>query len=308
MSTSIRVSLVLGLAVIIGSGLFAFASEYKSFGYVTLLGIPIYIGFLIGYFAIWRQAANVFAVLFVLVNIALLFVLRSAAGIFCSSIACLIATLPMLTGVSLGQWYRAKHDARERRSAAILGILLIPLGAGIWLEPRVTPAHAEETVTTELELPLTVDETWDAVTLGQLTPIGPPFLHAFGLPYPVERVGTHHGVDAATRVVYTKGHLETRVTEFEPARHLAFTITDQASIENRSARLIGGSFDLEPLPGGGTRVTLSGTYEPLLDARVLWRPFERMAIRDLQSLVLRGISSRDVPEAPWWEPLAHAAP
>ena len=66
MSTSIRVSLVLGLAVIIGSGLFAFASEYKSFGYVTLLGIPVYIGFLIGYFALWRQAANVFGSLCVL--------------------------------------------------------------------------------------------------------------------------------------------------------------------------------------------------------------------------------------------------
>ena len=97
------------------------------------------------------------------------------------------------------------------------------------------------------------------------------------------------GVGDTKTCVYNKGRLVKRITQYRPAEFLEFDVIEQHGIEDRSVRLISGSFRFENAGSGQTRVTLTTAYEPLLTARLAWRPFERQLARSLHEHVLTGI-------------------
>ena len=81
------------------------------------------------------------------------------------------------------------------------------------------------------------------------------------------------------------------MTEIRPGRLLAFDVIEQLGVEDRSAELISGSFRFAPAAGGRTEVVLTTTYRPLLQARWVWRPFERAVAGMLHRHVLDGMET-----------------
>ena len=55
--------------------------------------------------------------------------------------------------------------------------------------------------------------------------------------------------------------------------------------------LRGGSFDLEPVGDGRTRVTLTTEYVALLRPRFMWTPAERLIVRTLHDFILDEIAT-----------------
>ena len=68
-------------------------------------------------------------------------------------------------------------------------------------------------------------------------------------------------------------------------------VIEQEGIEDRSIQLVDGSFALRESEGG-TVVTLTTRYRPLLQARVFWRPFEQRLTTVLHDHVLDAIERR----------------
>src|SRR5262249_54517293 len=94
------------------------------------------------------------------------------------------------------------------------------------------------------------------------------------------------------RCVYERGHLVKIITRCEPGRELAFDVLEQHLHFEHDVRLRDGSFRLEPLANGGTRVVLTTRYVRLLSPAWLWEPAERKIVHTLHGHVLEGMRRR----------------
>ena len=90
--------------------------------------------------------------------------------------------------------------------------------------------------------------------------------------------------------VFTTGRVTKTLTQRDRPRRLAFAVTSQCIGFERSVALRGGSFDLEPVGPGRTRVTLTTEYDALLRPRFMWTPAERLIVHALHEYILDAIA------------------
>jgi hypothetical protein len=110
------------------------------------------------------------------------------------------------------------------------------------------------------------------------------------LPRPLYATGRAREIGDVKVCVYSRGRLAKRITRAERGKVLSFEVIEQDQFENHSIRLMGGSFNFEPMGPHQTRVTLQTEYEPLLGPRFWWRPAERWATHTLHEHVLLGMA------------------
>jgi hypothetical protein len=132
-----------------------------------------------------------------------------------------------------------------------------------------------------------------------------------GFAFPVRGTLMGEGVGAVRIGEFSTGIAHERVTTWEPCYKLAFTVVDQpAMMEEMSpyrrvhAPHLHGyfetkdtSFDLQELPGGGTRLAVSASHVLRLNPALYWEPMVRWAIQENVTRVLKSI--KDKAEATW---------
>jgi hypothetical protein len=277
----------IGGALVAGMGLMTLGIAVESFGYVAVLGMPVVVGFLVGHLCATPAAAST------LISSGLLLVALSGiffgggGGILCTTIAAALLLLPTAVGALLGQTLRRRAPFRVRARTGAL--LVLAVAVGLPLEARLTPPHQPEAIRTSAIVDAAPEEAFDAIVFYESLPFARPLLARVFLPRPVGVTGDADRVGAAMKCLYEKGHVEKLVTERRRGERFAFAIIEQVGIEDRSAELLGGSFEFAPTPDGRTRVTVQSTYRPKLDARPLWRPFERLVCRGMHRQVLEGV-------------------
>ncbi|MEM6567831.1 MAG: hypothetical protein AAF726_13265 [Planctomycetota bacterium] len=275
------------LAVAVGLGLLWYATLEGSFGVAFLLGVPFTVGFFCGYYAVGEQALALFGLVGVLLTLAAGAVTISLAGVFCAVVAGLAFLVPGIIGMGVGHALRARLWSRLERMPGAALVLIVALG--LHLEARSTPRFEPEEIVTTRIVDADRVAVWSALTFYEDVPLEPPLLARIGLPHPVGTEGVPDEVGALTRCRYTKGYLTKLVTELREGTLLAFDVVEQVDVEDRSVELLSGRFALEDAPGGGTRVTLTTRYRPLLPARWYWRPWEQRVCGALHRHVLDGI-------------------
>jgi hypothetical protein len=202
-----------------------------------------------------------------------------------------IVVAPALVGLAAGVLLRTrirKTNFSQRDYLPMIVVLFIS-GGCIYVEAALVGRSPEETVRTERILPFESGQVWDSLVFYEEVRHEPPLLARIGLPHPLYTSGEIVAVGDTTKCVYNKGYLVKRITEYRPGELLSFEVVEQQGIEDRSVRLVSGSFEFERIAHGRTRVTLTTVYEPLLSARPVWRPFEIKIARALHDHVLTGI-------------------
>lgn len=279
------VAVVIG--VLIASGGAFLATRMESFGYIFIVGLPIVAGFVAGYYG-WTKGAWIPAVVSVAIASAFgIAMYQSLAGLFCGALTCVAVILPMTVGACVGHMLRKRHFTQLRNGLPVAAVLLLPIS--LWAEARLTPRHAPATIETSRVLAMTPDTAWASAAFYEDTQVERSSLLRYGLPAPMGTSGPQDEVGAIVRCLYEDAHVTKRMTQVDRGRVLAFDVLEQSGIEDRSIRLLRGAFHFEGTPDGRTRVTLSSTYEPLLDARLYWRPIERAVCRALHRHILDGM-------------------
>lgn len=287
----IPAAVVVAMAVVAATVLVGAAATLGSYGWVLMMLTPICIGLFAGREGHERGSFLFILGLSILGGAVMAVTGAGLHGFLCTVIGLLYLTPPLFVGIVIGwAWKRSKNGPPSSPGAAA-GVFLALVG-GLALEARLTPEHAPETVVTSAVLPMERAEAWDAIVFYEDVPAPPPVLCALGLPRPIGTEGERDRVGALVRCLYETGSIDKVITELREGELLAFEVTRQEGVEDRSVALLSGSFTLEDAPGG-TRVTLRTTYRPLLDARPLWRVAERAVCRDLHGHVLRGIALQE---------------
>ena len=266
------------------------ATRINGFGFFFLGGIPITIGYMIGYYGNIKWLWQPLAVAVVLVSALGVALFQGLAGLVCGGMALVLVAVPTMGGAFIGHQMRSRYNGRIAKSLGAMLVLLMPLG--LWAEAALTPRHAPESVTTSRILDMDAREAWTAAAFYEDVALEPPTLLRVGLPTPIGTTGRQDEVGAIVECLYENASITKRMTEVVPGKVLAFEVLQQSGIEDRSAALRSGSFVFDELVGGRTRVTLQTTYEPLLDARCLWRPFERLVCRELHEHILDGMEAQ----------------
>ena len=281
--------------ILLGSFLLLYAAyAWASFGLVLVLLVPFSIGFAVGYSGpVPPLLSGILAVLS-LGAVLLLGVTLGVAGLLCAAVFLAIVMLPLVAGAVLAVASRRflEKNARRARAAKTLSVLLLANLGLLYAESLLPRTFEAETIRTVQVLELSAREVWNRFLFYADWEHERPFLLKVGLPRPLFTVGQVSAAGDRKKCVYDKGYLVKEITSYIPARELAFNVIEQVGIEDRSIRLLDGSFRLDPLGPGRTRATLVTRYVPKLQARVFWRPWEKRVTRFLHEHILDGIEAQ----------------
>lgn len=276
------------VAIILLSGLLfsGLASYWSSYGYALTIGVPLTMGCAFGYGVRLKRKGQI-ALGLVLVAVLVVSILALGwAGTVCLGVFLVIVGVPATVGIAIGVFLRRRLDRRSlgRDALGVLLLLALPV-PGLYAESLSRPQYTEAIHTSRV-IGAPPHRVWDALVFYEQIPQRRSLAALIGLPRPLYTIGEIGAVGDRKRCVYSSGHLVKLITEYLPGRLLRFDVVEQVGVEDRSIELLDGSFELAPLPNGTTRLTLTTRYRPLLQARPLWRPFERYFGTELHEHVL----------------------
>lgn len=258
-------------------------------GTTVTLGAPFCIGIILGYATRLRVLGLTLATICVLVGIFAALVALNLAGLLCTFMSLLILGPPALVGGMCGYFLR-QHLKRTRYSQGAylpsLALLLLALGGGLIEARFLRPCPPTEVVTTRV-LNLSPAEAWERMRLYESIPGEPPFLLQLG-PRPLGKTEPDPADPSAMICMYRRGAVKKRITASVPEQRFAFDVLEHHMGEERSVRLLDGSFVFERLGERRTRVALTTHYIPRLRPRFCWRPAEAAVLRSLHNFILDG--------------------
>lgn len=277
------------LAIATGTVSLLLAALSGEFGW-AIFGIPVTMGAFFGYglpfkHALWTSLLGAVA----FISSTLLAATAGPAGIFCAVILAAIGAPFALIGVACGWGLRTRmRDSRYYWSRFLPLILAAVLGGPVAaLEAHLTPPNSIAAVSTAAVVEASPTDIWSARIFGDDETAEAPALRRIGLAAPERNTGHASLVGDVKEIPLSDGLVRLRITRSDAPRVLEYDVLEQSGFEDGTARLSGGALQLDALPDGATRVTITTRYEPLLGARAIWGPIERFVAEQLHRHVLR---------------------
>lgn len=292
-----------GVAIIVIAVLIS-AVTFGAYGWSLFVMTPFLVGITTAYLANRSLAlapGRTFALVMAAAGLGTLaLVMFALEGFVCILLAAPLGSVAALVGGAIG---RALATIGHRRGKPLLSVALLP--ALFALEGAMPPSVAI-TMEQAIDISAPPSAVWQAVVSDD--PIGPPptLVAEAGFSYPIGGRLLGEGVGAVRLGEFSTGIARERVTVWQPGRRLAFIVESQpAMMEEMSpyrrvhAPHLSGyfetsttAFDLKPLPGGRTRLSVCATHALRIDPALYWEPMARWAISQNVDRVLRSIKGR----------------
>ena len=296
------------LAFAVGLALYALLIATTGIGVSVTLALPLLLGIFLGFGVRVRKIVLVLLAITLLGSIVLGLYSMSFVGVYCGLVLGGVSLGQIVVGALMGAFLRTRLKRSEwDQRLHFPGVLLLLLVSCALVESILYEPYGPETVRTMKLIPADSSRVWDTLMFYEEVPQRPPLIMRIALPHPLFAFGSTAHVGDVKTCVYSKGRLVKQVTQRVPGERLAFNVIEQTHIENRSIRLIDGSFDFQSVSPGETRVTLTSRYQPLLGPRWIWRPFEEYGVHTLHDHVLEGMRIKSMPPEPALDKSAAAA-
>ena len=292
-----------GMAIIVGAVLVS-AIGFGSYGWGLFVLTPFLVGVTTAFIANRRQELPTQQTFLLVLGAAALGTL-GLVGFALEGVVCIILAAPLgaIAAAAGGALGRAIARTGRGRGTPLMSVAVLPaLFAFEAALPPVLALNDNEHVDIAAPAPA----VWR--TLVGDAPIGSsPGLVAYaGFAYPIRARLLGQGVGATRLGVFSTGIAVERVTDWTPGHRLAFTVLSQPpSMDEASPYAhvhaphdLGyfvtttTSFDLEPLPTGGTRLTVRAAHLLRIDPALYWEPLARWAIHANVTRVLGSIKAQ----------------
>lgn len=292
-----------GMAILVFAVLIS-AVTLGSYGWGLFVMTPFLVGLTTAYLANrdvalapGRSMSAVLAAAALGVGALLMFALE---GLVCILLVVPLGTAAAMAGGTLGRYLAA---VGHRRGRPLLGVATLPL---IFVVEAVVPPAVTITTYETVEIAAPPLRVWRVLTSNE--PIGsdPRLIALAGFAFPIRGTLMGEGVGALRLGEFSTGIAHERVTAWQPGRKLAFTVIDQPAMmaemspyrRVHAPHLTGyfetgnTSFELQPRPGGTTRLIARASHVLRLDPALYWEPMARWAIHANVSRVLDSVKDK----------------
>ncbi|HWS71520.1 MAG TPA: hypothetical protein VN605_05375 [Thermoanaerobaculia bacterium] len=302
-SAALAVLLSTTIALAIAAVSFFF---FKTYGFALFMGVPFVMGFVGGAVHGHRQPRSV-TQCFTVAIISLALVGGALLGLAWEGVICLSMAFPIaLPMAMIGAYfgYLVQPSARLRGGFAVVALpaLLPLLVAGEATMPPPAPLYAART---SIIVDAPPERVWRNVIEFRDIDEQPEWYFRAGIAYPLRAKIVGSGPGAKRYCVFTTGAFVEPIEVWDPPRRLKFSVTSNPPpmrelspyADVRPAHLDGflmsrgGQFELEPLPGGRTRLTGTTWYQHHLWPAAYWRLWSDAIIHRIHLRVLRHIAS-----------------
>lgn len=278
---------------------------FRTYGFALFMGVPFVIGFVGAVVHGLREPRPVMQSLTVaLVSLALVggaLLGLAWEGVICLAMAFPIALPMAIIGAYVG--YLVQPSAQLRTGAAVVAFpaLLPLLIAGEATMPPPAPLYAART---SIVVDAPPERVWRNVIEFRDIDEAPEWYFRAGIAYPLRAKIAGAGPGAKRYCVFTTGAFVEPIEVWDAPRRLKFSVTSNPPpmrelspySDIRPAHLDGflasrgGQFELEPLPGGRTKLTGTTWYQHHLWPASYWRLWSDAIIHRIHLRVLRHIA------------------
>jgi uncharacterized membrane protein YhaH (DUF805 family) len=292
--------------VLFGLGMVVLAvAELQQYGVALFFGTPFAIGALTAFlfnrrYPASRQESAQVVLMTLLVTAGSLFLLGSE-GMVCILMALPLTLVVGLMGATVGRAAALRRDPELPSSAVALA--LVPLGA--MLEPRGSTGRVLHEVRSSVVIDAPAERVWDHVIAFRPLPEPEELVFRLGIAYPRYATIEGRGVGAVRRCVFSTGTFIEPITAWEPARRLAFDVTEAPPPLRELTPFAGvapphldgylvsrrGEFRLVPLGDGRTRLEGSTWYRLRLGPEPYWQGYSDWLIHRIHHRVLQHIKA-----------------
>ncbi len=261
-----------------------------AYGWGLFVGTPFLVGLITGFLVnrgnvrSWADTFGAVAAAGALGTLALL--MLALEGLMCVILILPLAAILAIAGGAIGR-AAAKRLVDPRQP--FYSVALLPL---IFLLDAAMPPELPIATRAGITIDAPPEAVWASLTADRPVREKPGLVGLAGLAYPVAGRIAGEGVGAHRHGKFSTGTADERVTVWRPGRALAFRVVRQPpAMEEMSPyrklqtpHLIGyfdtgeTRFDLVPLPGGRTRLTVRAGHVLRIDPVLYWGPIARWAI------------------------------
>jgi hypothetical protein len=299
-----------GVAIIVVAVLVS-ALTFGAYGWGLFVMTPFMVGVTTGYIVnsdtVLAPGRTELLVLAAAALGSLALIMLALEGLVCIILAAPLGAIFALGGGALG---RAMVTARQRRGKPLGSIALLP---AIFAAEAAMPPAAPIAVHRTIDIASPPPAVWRALTSNDPIRLSPGLVASAGLAYPIGNRLMGEGVGATRLGEFSTGVARERITAWVPGAKLAFVVLSQPpAMEEMSpyrrvhAPHVSGyfetgttSFELQPLPGGATRLSLQADHVLRIDPVPYWEPLARWAVGRNASRVLEDIRRKaEEAEAP----------
>ncbi|HEV2748558.1 MAG TPA: SRPBCC family protein [Allosphingosinicella sp.] len=295
--------LLAGVAIVVAAVLVS-ALTFGAYGWGLFVLTPFLVGITTAYLANRRVALTAGESMTLVLSAGglgtLALLMLALEGFLCIVLVAPLAAAAAAAGGAIGRAAAVAHNAADR---PLMSLALLP--AIFAVEAAVPPAVPIE-VDKSMDISAPPALVWEALISGDPITAPPGLVGHAGLAFPIRGRLIGHGIGAERLGVFSTGIARERVTAWIPARTLAFKVLSQPpAMEEMSpwrrvhAPHVSGyfetsatRFDLAPLPGGGTRLTVRTAHILRLDPVLYWEPIARWAIHRNVSRVMQDARSK----------------
>jgi hypothetical protein len=292
-------------ALISGIVSYAVCLQAGELGYALFVAVPVSVGAILGYATRTRYWLLALLGIAVTGSLVLALVSLNLAGFFCGMTLSLIFLAPLMLGMGIGAALRYILKATrwsQRWFLPLIAFVALPYVAQL-VELAIPNRREVATIRTQLHIHATPAEAWDAVMFFEEVEQPAPWLLEFSLPKPLGSSGRKDRVGELVRCQYDRGWIVKRISRIEPGKLLEFDVVQQRLKMEHNVTLRDGSFRIERLADGTSRVVLTTRYERHLAPGWVWRPIEKEVVHTMHRHILEGMA-----EQVEQEHAAHKAP
>jgi uncharacterized membrane protein YhaH (DUF805 family) len=289
-------------------GLTEFSSALlKGYGWGLFIGLPFVLGLsstLVYGHHQPRSLAECVSVASLTVAFAGVVLFAAAVeGAICLAMAAPLALALAAMGAALG--YLIQRRPRPAGHLAALALVLFGVPVLMGAERADGIVEPVLPVVTSIDIDAPAETVWrNVVTFSEL-PAPTHWIFRLGFAYPTRATIVGRGVGAVRHCEFTTGPFVEPITVWDEPRLLKFSVTSQPAPMKETSwypdlhpaylddYLIskGGQFRLEPLAGGGTRLTGTTWYSHAIRPGWYWRPMSDWIIHRIHDRVLTHIKS-----------------
>ncbi|OJY78590.1 MULTISPECIES: hypothetical protein [unclassified Rhizobium] len=249
---------------------------------------------------LWHHVRVIWMIIAILIVLTIIFF--NEAGM------CVVMAAPFFMGFSaLGSALTLVtiRFFRSRRSSTL--VIALPLIV-LPMEPHISYEPHEGSVTTTIDIAAPPDLVWNqTIEIPNVRPeeLSWTFSHnLLGLPQPVDARLDSRGVDGVRQLQWTRGiRFQEIITHWDENRSLAWkfhfapdaipaAVEAHIKVDSAYLKLTGGAYDLQPLPGGRTRLTLTTRYRIATPINIYCDFWGKVFLNDFHSVVLKVIRDR----------------